>query len=98
MSGLLLSPSRSLRDPRFSGDCPALAKFCLFQSSKDKKFALSKGESVSVSVSELCTVATGTSLVLEVVAEDWVWDPEDWEVASGFRSLEGVTLVCVLDV
>ena len=46
--GRFLSPfAEWLRVSRFSGDWPDLTRFCRFQSSKDKKLALSKGESVS---------------------------------------------------
>ena len=42
------APDR-LSPPTFSTDCPTLARFCFFQSSNERKFALSSGESVSIS-------------------------------------------------
>ena len=37
--------------PTFSGDCPIFARFCFFHSSNERNFALSRGESLSDSVS-----------------------------------------------
>lgn len=51
-----------------SGDCPTLARFCFFHSSKERKFALSSGDSESSSASARVGVA-GSSCV-EAVEDD----------------------------
>ena len=65
---LLPSPPTPARPPPiWSADWPALARFCFFHSSKERKFALSNGDSPSVSEA-LCGVASGASDA-SVVAE-----------------------------